>query len=75
MIVCGILVIVGINGNMIIYGIPNGITSPSSLQSVVKKPIEATFMSIAEFVSDKGERGKLARTEKEIAFWDGEQVQ
>ena len=50
LVVCGFLDSIGINDNKIIYGIPNDIPSPPRLQSVVKKTLEAEFLSIAGFV-------------------------
>ena len=50
LIVDGLLASLGINYNTILYGITNGIPSPSSLQYVIKKSREATFMIVAVFV-------------------------
>ena len=68
------MVILGINDNNVLSGIPNGIPSPSSLWYVAKKACEATFMRIAGFVynypysvsCNKGERAGLGRMVKEI---------
>ena len=46
----GILASLGIHDNNIIYGIPDGITIPSSLLSVVDKSHEDTSMRITGFV-------------------------
>ena len=83
MIVDGILASLGINDNKIISGIYNSIPSPSNLRCVVNKSCETTFMRIAGFAynypcsmsCDKGERDGIGRLIKDIAFWDGEQVQ
>ena len=50
LIVGGILDSLDINDNNIISRIPNSVPSPSSLCYVVKKSLEATFMSISGFV-------------------------
>ena len=49
LIVGGFLNILGINDKNIIYRVPNGIPSPSSHWSVVKKYLEAKFMRIVGF--------------------------
>ena len=49
LIVGGILDMIGINDNKIISGTLNGITSPSSLWSMVKKPHKSTFTNISGF--------------------------
>ena len=47
LIVGGIMASLGTNENNIISGIPNGIPNPSILWHVVKKALEAKFMSIS----------------------------
>ena len=61
----------------------NGITSPPSLRSVVKKSYKSKFIRTAGFVCkypyrvshDKGDKFRLGSMVKEIDFWYGEQVQ
>ena len=80
MIVGGLLESLGINDNKIISGILNCIPTPSNLWCVVKKYCGDKFMRIAGFVCnypcrmsyEKGDRARLGRLVKEIAFWDGE---
>ena len=50
LILGGLLENLGINDNSVIYEIPNGIASPSSLWYVVNKYREDSFMRVAGFV-------------------------
>ena len=83
MLVYGLLESLVINDNKIIYGIPNLIPIPSNLWYVVKKYRGATSMSIAGFVFnypcsisyDRVEHDGIGHLVKEIAFWNGKQVQ
>ena len=83
LIVGGLLEILGINNNKVIYGIPNFIPSPSNLLYVVKRSYEDTFIEIAGFVCnypcsmscDKREHAEIGRLVKKIDFWDDKRVQ
>ena len=76
LIVCGLLVIFGINKNKIIYGIMNGIPSLSILRLVVNKSREDAFMRITWFVCkypfsvlcDKVDCSRIDRLVKSIDF-------